>query len=107
MPKTRGFAIFLVTKTIPVKSMGDFVSFAKANPTVLNFSSAGNGTIMHLTGEAFKAETGTQMVHIPYKSNPVADSASGVLPLTFAIAAQAMPFIKSRSEEHTSELQSH
>ena len=77
--------IFLVTKTIPVKSLGDFVSFAKANPTVLNFSSAGNGTIMHLTGEAFKAETGTQMVHIPYKGSglSIPDLISGKVHVLF------------------------
>jgi tripartite-type tricarboxylate transporter receptor subunit TctC len=61
--------IFLVTKTLPAKNLKDFISFAKANPSVLNFSSAGTGTIMHLTGEAFKAEAGVQMMHIPYKGS--------------------------------------
>ena len=77
--------ILLVTKTIPVKTLGDFVGFAKANPTVLNFSSAGNGTIMHLTGEAFKAETGTQMVHIPYKGSglSIPDLISGKVHVLF------------------------
>ncbi|NDG01269.1 MAG: hypothetical protein EB123_07530 [Synechococcaceae bacterium WBB_32_011] len=72
----------MVTKTIPATTLKDFIGFAKANPTVLNFSSAGNGTIMHLTGEAFKVEAGVQMVHIPYKGSglSIPDLISGNTP---------------------------
>ena len=77
--------IFLVTKTIPAANLKDFISFAKANPTVLNFSSAGNGTIMHLTGEAFKVEAGVQMVHVPYKGSglSIPDLISGKIHVLF------------------------
>ncbi len=77
--------IFLVTKTIPAANLKEFINFAKANPTVLNFSSAGNGTIMHLTGEAFKAEAGVQMVHIPYKGSglSIPDLISGKVHVLF------------------------
>ncbi len=77
--------IFLLTKTIPATNLKEFISFAKANPTLLNFSSAGNGTIMHLTGEAFKVEAGVQMVHIPYKGSglSIPDLISGKVHVLF------------------------
>lgn len=77
--------IFLVTKTIPATNLKDFIGYAKANPSLLNFSSAGTGTIMHLTGEAFKAETGIQMVHIPYKGSglSIPDLISGKIHVLF------------------------
>jgi tripartite-type tricarboxylate transporter receptor subunit TctC len=77
--------ILLVTKTIPAANLKEFISYAKANPTLLNFSSAGNGTIMHLTGEAFKAEAGVQMVHIPYKGSglSIPDLISGKVHVLF------------------------
>ena len=77
--------ILMVTKTIPAATLKDFVGFAKANPTVLNFSSAGNGTIMHLTGEAFKVQADVQMVHIPYKGSglSIPDLISGKVHVLF------------------------
>ena len=78
-----------------IGSIGELIEYAKKNPGRLSYGSTGIASSHHLNGEQLAMLTGTQMVHIPYKSTPVADSASGVLPLTFAIAAQAMPFIKS------------
>jgi tripartite-type tricarboxylate transporter receptor subunit TctC len=77
--------IMMVTKTISAATLKDFISYAKANPTVLNFSSAGTGTIMHLTGEAFKLEAGVQMVHIPYKGSglSIPDLISGKVHVLF------------------------
>ena len=77
--------ILLVTKAIPAANLKDFIGFAKANPTVLNFSSAGNGTIMHLTAEAFKVEAGVQMVHVPYKGSglSIPDLISGKVHVLF------------------------
>jgi tripartite-type tricarboxylate transporter receptor subunit TctC len=50
-----------------IKSLGDLVAYAKANPGKLNFGSAGNGTSHHLVGELFKLRTGTDLVHVPYR----------------------------------------
>jgi tripartite-type tricarboxylate transporter receptor subunit TctC len=77
--------IMMVTKTIPSASLKDLIAYAKANPNVLNFSSAGTGTIMHLTGEAFKVEAGVQMVHIPYKGSglSIPDLISGKVHVLF------------------------
>ena len=78
-----------------INNVGELIEYAKKNPGQLSYGTTGIASSHHLNGEQLAMLTGTQMAHIPYKSNPVADSASGVLPLTFAIAAQAMPFIKS------------
>ncbi len=77
--------IFLVTKQIPVTNLKEFIVYAKAHPDSLNFGSAGTGTIMHLTGESFNAEAGTNMLHIPYKGSSLAmpDLISGKIQVIF------------------------
>ena len=77
--------IFLVTKQIPVTNLKEFVAYGKSHPDSLNFGSAGTGTIMHLTGESFKAETGVDMLHIPYKGSSLAmpDLISGKIQVIF------------------------
>lgn len=88
--------ILLVTKQIPVTSLKDLISFAKANPSTLNYASAGTGTIMHLTGEAFKASTGIQMQHIPYKGSSLSmpDLISGKIHVLFDNIVSGLPHVK-------------
>jgi tripartite-type tricarboxylate transporter receptor subunit TctC len=50
-----------------IKTYADLLGYLKANPGKLNFGSAGNGTSHHLVGELFKLQTGTDIVHVPYK----------------------------------------
>lgn len=55
-------------KALPgVKTLKDFMEYAKANPGKVNFASAGNGTTHHLAGELFKNLTGLNIVHVPYR----------------------------------------
>lgn len=77
--------VFLVTKKIPVSNLKEFIEYAKTHPNELNFSSAGVGTIMHLTGEYFNASTGTTMIHIPYKGSGLSmpDLISGKIQVVF------------------------
>jgi len=88
--------IFLVTKQIPVTNLKEFIQFAKANPTTLNYSSAGTGTIMHLTGESFKTATGIQMQHIPYKGSSLSmpDLISGKIHVLFDNIVSGLPHVK-------------
>ena len=51
----------------PIKSLSDYLSFAKANPTKVSFGSAGNGTPQHLCPELIKKMTGASLQHVPYK----------------------------------------
>lgn len=61
-----------VSPKLPVKSVGELVQYAKAHPGKLVYASAGNGTSGHIGAELFKALTKTEIVHIPYKSAPLA-----------------------------------
>lgn len=88
-------SLLVASSSLGVNNMHELIDYAKKYPNKLSYGTTGIASSHHLNGEQLGMLTGTQMAHIPYKSAPVADSASGLLPLTFAIAAQAMPFIKS------------
>jgi tripartite-type tricarboxylate transporter receptor subunit TctC len=62
-----GVTVMMVHPSIPVNTVAEFLSYAK-NRNDLNYASAGNGTISHLTGELFKQVSGVAMMHVPYKS---------------------------------------
>ncbi|XAH25804.1 tripartite tricarboxylate transporter substrate binding protein [Xylophilus sp. GW821-FHT01B05] len=59
----------LVNNAVPVKTLPDFIAYAKEHPGKVNYGSAGNGGISHLVPEMFKNATGTFMVHIPYRGS--------------------------------------
>jgi tripartite-type tricarboxylate transporter receptor subunit TctC len=59
--------VMTVQRNLPASSVPEFISYAKSNPGKLNFCSGGAGTSVHLSGELFKAMTGINMVHVPYK----------------------------------------
>ena len=63
------------TNSVPVKTVAEFIAYAKANPGKINMSSSGTGNLSHLAGELFKMMTGTQMVHVPYRGMPAANTA--------------------------------
>jgi tripartite-type tricarboxylate transporter receptor subunit TctC len=56
-----------VNPSVPVKTVPEFIAYAKANPGKLNMASAGSGTPQHVSGELFKAMTGVNMLHVPYR----------------------------------------
>ncbi len=66
--------ILIVRKDSPVNSVAELVAFAKANPNKLSFGSAGVGASNHLAGELLARETGTTLLHVPYKGNSQAMS---------------------------------
>ncbi len=53
----------------PFNTIPELIAYAKANPDKLSYASAGNGNTSHLSVELFKTQTGTKMVHIPYKGS--------------------------------------
>lgn len=64
---TRSPNIMEVTPGLPVKNVAEFIAYARANPGKLNMASSGLGTSVHMSGELFKAMTGIDMVHVPYR----------------------------------------
>jgi tripartite-type tricarboxylate transporter receptor subunit TctC len=57
-----------VTPSFAVKTVPELLAYAKKNPGKVNLASAGNGTIQHVSGELFMMMTGTDMMHVPYRS---------------------------------------
>lgn len=64
-----GYMVLVVRKDVPARNLTELVALAKAEPNSLNYGSAGNGSPLHIGGELFKAITGAQIVHIPYKGS--------------------------------------
>ena len=87
--------ILLVTKTIPVNNLKELIAYLKSNPGKLNYASSGNGTIIHLTAEAFKADAGVSITHIPYKGSgqAIPDIISGKVHMVFDSIVSAMPHV--------------
>jgi len=59
--------VMAVHPAVPVKSVGELISHARANPGKLNYASVGTGSVTHLMHELFKLETRINLVHVPYK----------------------------------------
>ena len=59
--------VIVVTPNLPVKSLSEFIEYAKTKADSLTFGSAGIGTTHHLAGELFKLSTNTRMLHVPYR----------------------------------------
>ena len=66
-PIAAGPLAFVVNPAVPANTMKEFLALAKQKPGVLNYGSAGTGSINHLALELLKARTGTDIVHVPYK----------------------------------------
>jgi tripartite-type tricarboxylate transporter receptor subunit TctC len=92
-----GLSVLVVNPDLPVKTVGELIAYAKANPNHLSFSSAGSGTDTHLAGELFKSMTGTSMVHVPYKGGApaMADLLAGRVQLAFASVATTISAIQT------------
>ena len=55
--------------SLPAKTLGELIDYARANPGAIKFGSSGVGTPVHLAGELMMQLTGTRMVHVPYKAD--------------------------------------
>jgi tripartite-type tricarboxylate transporter receptor subunit TctC len=59
--------VLIVNNELPVRTVSDFIFYARANPGMLSIASSGIGTSLHLSGELFKALSGVTFTHIPYR----------------------------------------
>ncbi len=86
--------ILVVNNDQPIKSIQEFIAYAKTNPGKINFGSTGIGSSMHLAGELFMRETATKMVHVPYNApgtattNLIANEIQTMFQLVPGIAGQ-------------------
>jgi tripartite-type tricarboxylate transporter receptor subunit TctC len=61
--------VIAVHPSVPANNLKEFIAYLKANPGKLSYASQGNGSLSHIGTEMFKAQTGTSMVHIPYRGS--------------------------------------
>ena len=89
--------LIVATPSLQIKSLKALVEFSKANPTALNYGTAGNGTVPHLNMEAIKGMTGLVAQHVPYKaaSAVMTDVMGGRLQLQGESVAVVLPQIKA------------
>jgi tripartite-type tricarboxylate transporter receptor subunit TctC len=59
--------VLVVHPSVPARTVAEFIAYAKANPGKVSFASSGTGASPHMSGELFKAMTGIDMVHVPYR----------------------------------------
>ena len=88
--------VMVVTDSLPVKNVAEFIAYCKANPTKVNMASSGSGSSIHLSGELFKIMTGCKMAHIPYKGAGPAlnDLIAGQVQVMFDNLPSSAGFIK-------------
>jgi tripartite-type tricarboxylate transporter receptor subunit TctC len=64
--------LLVISNAMPVKTVAEFIDYCKANPGKISYASSGNGTSVHMSAELFKAMTGCNMVHVPYRGSAIA-----------------------------------
>lgn len=89
--------IFVVNPALPAKDIKELIALLKSKPGQYRYGSGGSGSPPHLAAERFKAITGTNIEHVPYKSvaPALADTISGQLQMTISVVPMIMPHIKS------------
>jgi tripartite-type tricarboxylate transporter receptor subunit TctC len=87
--------VLVAHPSLPVRTAADLVALARARPGVVNYGSSGTGAITHLAMEFFKARTGTNLVHIPYKGANVSltELMGGQVSVMFAALGSIQPVL--------------
>ena len=93
----RSFYVMEVNPSVPVKTVPEFIAYAKANPGKINMASAGSGTPQHVAGELFKLMTGVEMVHVPYRGAAPAltDLIGGQVQVMFDNMTSSLEYIRA------------
>ena len=89
--------IMEVNPSVPAKTLPEFIAYAKANPGKINMASPGIGSSPHVNGELFKVMTGTNIVHVPYRSAAavMTDLLSGQVQLYFGTTASSLEYVRT------------
>ncbi len=89
--------VVAVSAGSPFRTLPELVAYAKANPGKLNYSSAGIGTVHHLSGELFNAMAQTDLTHVPFRGGtaPVTELLAGRVDVMFETMTLTLPQVKS------------
>jgi tripartite-type tricarboxylate transporter receptor subunit TctC len=86
-----------VNSALPVKTVAEFIAYAKANPGKVNFASSGNGTGSHVAAELFRFMTGVDIVHVPYRgpAQALTDLIGGRVQVMFDVLTSSIAHIRA------------
>ena len=89
--------LMVVNPSVSAKTLPEFIAYAKANPDKINMASPGIGSTPHVNGELFKVMTGTNLVHVPYRSAAavMTDLLSGQVQLYFGTTASSLEYVRT------------
>jgi tripartite-type tricarboxylate transporter receptor subunit TctC len=89
--------ILVVNPNLPIKTVADYVRYAKDSKDGITFASSGSGSSIHLSGEMFKMQAKIQMLHIPYKGSApaVTDLLGGQVESMFDNAPSSLPHVQA------------
>jgi tripartite-type tricarboxylate transporter receptor subunit TctC len=89
--------VLVVNAAVPVRTVKELVAYSKANPKLVAYGSPGTGTPFHLSGELFNSQTGTSMLHVPYKgaAPAVVDLLGGQIQVMFDNLPNVLNHIRS------------
>jgi tripartite-type tricarboxylate transporter receptor subunit TctC len=89
--------VLVANPALPVRTLTEFIAYARANPGKINMASAGIGTTSHLAGELFKEMASTDMTHIPYNGGgpAIANLLGGQVDVFFSPVAIAIAHIRA------------
>jgi tripartite-type tricarboxylate transporter receptor subunit TctC len=93
----RSFYVMLATPALLVRTVPEFIAYAKANPGKINMGSNGIGATGHLAGEMFSMMTGVKMQHVPYRGEGAAftDLVGGQIQVMFATISGSVDFVRN------------
>jgi tripartite-type tricarboxylate transporter receptor subunit TctC len=89
--------VMVVNPSVPAKTLKEFIALAKSQPGKLNYASSGTGTPYHMAGELFKAMSGTNIQHVPYRGSSGArnDVLGGQVQMMFDAITTMAPNVKA------------
>jgi tripartite-type tricarboxylate transporter receptor subunit TctC len=93
---TGSSSLLAVNSAVPARDLKELIALARAKPGTLNYSSAGVGTILHMSGEMLKSMAKVDIVHVPYKGGSAAmnDVVSGRIHMIFLGPSILAPFLR-------------
>jgi tripartite-type tricarboxylate transporter receptor subunit TctC len=89
--------VMVVPPSLPVKTVQEFIDYARANPGKLSYASSGNGTSVHMSAELFKMMNNLDMVHVPYRGSAAAypDLMTGKVHVLFDNLPGSVEFVRT------------
>src|SRR5437762_1352188 len=89
--------VMVVSRSLPAKTVSEFIAYAKANPGKISMASSGVGASSHLSGELFKMMAGVEMMHVPYRGTPsaITDMLGGQVQVMFSTVPTAIEYVRA------------